>query len=187
MDRRGSRCDAAFCREHWSLVGGIAYCRRHAGTVRAFGPDVDPGMLPDLDNRGPSLVNWVATEIDPDVTALLHSVARAGELVTSEPTVRVIFGHDRRRRWERSWKVMDSRGISLKVSLTVNDGADDAVVEVQVGSEVVARGIPPWIARRRTHTTAGADVDAVQRQMFHSFILDHITGAVARYASTDPR
>ena len=44
---------------------GKFYCRRHAGVLRAVGAEVTPqGGLPDIDNRAPSLVSWIARDLD---------------------------------------------------------------------------------------------------------------------------
>jgi hypothetical protein len=186
-DRRGRACAMAFCPEHWSEVGGIQYCRRHAGTISAMGPGTELGALPELENRGPSLVSWVADEIGPEVEALLRGVAKNGETVKAEPEVKVIFDHKRRRRYERSWKLIEPTGISLKVALTVNEDEDDALVDVRVNSNVIARGVPPWIARRRAGLGVGGQVDKDQRELFHRFFINHIAEEVAAQRSSEAR
>jgi hypothetical protein len=178
-DRRGRACAVAFCPQHWSMVGGVVYCRRHAGTITALGPATEIGALPELENRGPSLVSWVADEISTEVESLLQATARHGETVKTEGEVTAVFDHHRRRRWERSWKLIEPTGISLKVSLTVNEDADDALIDVRVGSSVIARGVPPWIARRRAGLGVGGQVDADQRELFHRFFINHIAEEVA--------
>ena len=184
-DRRGRACSVAFCPEHWSRVGGVVYCRRHAGTVIALGPETEIGALPELENRGPSLVSWVADEIGPEVEELLRATAHDGETVRSEGEVAVIFDHKRRRRWERSWKLIQPTGISLKVSLTVNEDEDDALIDVRVGSNIIARGVPPWIARRRAGLGVGGQVDADQRELFHRFFINQIAEGVALERADD--
>ncbi len=184
-DRRGRVCAVAFCPDHWAMVGGVVYCRRHAGTMIALGPNIAIGALPELENRGPSLVNWVAAEIGAEVEELLRATAREGETVKSDAEVSVVFDHRRRRRWERSWKLIEATGISLAVSLTVNDDEDDALIDVRVGANVIARGVPPWIARRRAGLNAGGQVDTDQRELFHRFFINHIAEAVALERSPD--
>lgn len=178
-DRRGNECDAVFCPQHWSEVNGGVYCRRHASTMEAFGSGVDTATLPDIDNRGPSLVRWVADELNDEIEALLRSVARADETVRTETEVLVFIDHDRKRRWERGWKLLESTGISLKVAITVSEGDDDALVEVRVGSNVIARGVPPWIARRRAGLENAGPVDRDQRELFHRFFMNHIAEEVS--------
>ncbi|MHB8718891.1 MAG: hypothetical protein ACYDAC_08385 [Candidatus Dormibacteria bacterium] len=180
-DRRGHGCAGAFCPQHWTDVGGVVYCRRHAGTITALGLGMEAGALPDIDNRGPSLVSWIANEISDRVAEILAAAAAPGESVAVEPHVVVIYDQNRNRRWERSWKLIEPTGVTLKVSAQVaeNDG-DDALVDVRVGSNVIARGVPPWIARRRAGQTVDAEVDAAQRDLFRRFFLDHIATEVAR-------
>jgi hypothetical protein len=175
----------AFCSDHWGLVGGVVYCRRHAGTIVALGASVEPGALPELENRGPSLVSWVADDLTADVEELLRATARDGETVKTEREVRVIYDHKHRRRWERSWKLIERTGISFKVALTVDEEDDDALVDVRVDSTVIARGVPPWIARRRAGLGVGGQVDKDQRELFHRFFINHIAEGIAERRPRD--
>lgn len=177
-DRRGRQCTAAFCAEHRSMVGGVVYCRRHASTITALGANADAGSLPELENRGASLVDWVADAINDGVVAMLESTARDGETVKPEDEVTVIFDANRRRRWERSWKLIENTGVSLKVSLQVAADADDALVDARVGTYVVARGVPPWVTRRRARVEVTGQVDVAQRELFRQFFLSHIASEI---------
>jgi hypothetical protein len=184
-DRRGRNCDMAFCPQHSSKVGGVVYCRRHAATITALGTGIEKGALPEVDNRGPSLVNWIAEELDEPVTALLERNARPGEVVKTDAEVTIIYDQNRRRRFERSWKLFESTGISIKVCIQVAADADDALVDARVGQYVVARGVPPWIARRRAGLEVDDQVDAEQRQLFRQFLVDHIASEVAEQRTAD--
>lgn len=156
------------------MVGGVVYCRRHASTISALGEGADPASLPELDNRGPSLVDWMADAISDSIVAMLESSARESETVRTEEEVTLIFDAYRRRRWERSWKLIENTGVSLKVSLQVAADSDDALVDARVGTFVVARGVPPWVTRRRAGVEVTSQVDAEQRELFRKFFLDHI-------------
>ena len=182
-DRRRRACHVAFCPDHWSMVGEIVYCRRHASTLLALGRGTEVGALPELENRGASLVNAVANQIGPAVEELLRATAGQGETVTSESEVSVIVNHERRRRWERSWKLIEPTGINLKASVTVSEGEDDALVEVRVDSNVLVRVTPPWIARRRAGLRPGGQADADQREIFHRSLVDQIAHAVVEQRS----
>jgi hypothetical protein len=184
-DRRSRTCEVAFCPAHWSMVGGVVYCRRHAGTIVAMGQGVDASAMPEVENRGPSLVGYVADEIGPEVEELLRAAANPNETVKFEKGVAVVFDHKRRRRWERSWKLLQPTGISIKISLTVKEDEDDALIDVRVGSAVIARGVPPWIARRRAGLGVGGQVDADQRELFHRFFINHIAEAIAHEREAD--
>jgi hypothetical protein len=173
-DRRGQKCTTAFCPEHRSMVGGVVYCRRHASTITALGAGASARSLPEVENRGASLVDWMANAISDGVVAMLEKTARASEKVKTEEEVTVIFDAQRRRRWERSWKLIESTGVSLKVSLQVAADADDALVDARVGTYVVARGVPPWVTRRRAGVEVTSQVDAEQRELFAQFFLNHI-------------
>jgi hypothetical protein len=177
-DRRGRQCTTAFCAEHRSMVGGVVYCRRHASTITALGANADARSLPELENRGASLVDWMADAINDGVVAMLESTARDGETVKNEDEVTVIFDANRRRRWERSWKLIENTGVSLKVSLQVAADADDALVDARVGTYVVARGVPPWVTRRRARVEVTGQVDVEQRELFRQFFLSHIASEI---------
>jgi len=184
-DRRGRTCSVAFCPDHWSMIGGVVYCRRHASTIIGLGARTEAAALPELENRGPSLVSWVADELTAEIEGLLRAAAREGETVKTEPELAAIYDHKRRRRWERSWKLLERTGISLKVALSVCDDDDDALLDVRVGSNVIARGVPPWIARRRAGLGVGGQVDKDQRELFHRFFLNHIAEEIALQRAED--
>lgn len=180
VDRRGRLCNGLYCPAHREQIEGSVYCRRHAGTVRALGDDGRSRFgLPDLDNRGPSLVNWIASDIDDRVRALLDQVARPGERVLVDDEVILAYDHERRPRWERSWKLVETTGLVLKVSIQV-DEREDPLVTVRVGHEMVAKGVPPWIARRKQGHEVPDSVDRSQRQLFYRFLQENITTAVHR-------
>ena len=133
------------------VIDGRVYCRRHAGVVSALpgGYLANAAPLPDLENRAPSLVSWVAREVDADIRHLLLSVPDPGEVteLLTDPVYLVFTGADRRRAWERAWKLVDQTGDTLRVSLLVEEWAD-AEVAVRVDMAIVERLMPPWIAQR---------------------------------------
>lgn len=179
-DRRGRSCGAAFCPDHWTLIGGVVYCRRHASTIVALGARAaDPGALPDLENRGPSLVTFIANELDATVREDLQKVARANESVATDREAQVFHDPNRRIRWERAWKLFDHTGVILKVTVFVNE-SDDTMVYARVGAENVARGVPPWIERRKRGQDVAPDVDAHQRELFFDFLRQHLADGIPR-------
>ena len=184
-DRRGRTCKATFCPEHSVSVEGVTYCRRHAGTMRALGSKgrVRSG-LPDLDNRGPSLVNHISDELDPAVMGVLASVARDGERVLREDEVTMAFDPDRNARWERSWKLVETTGVVIKVTVCVEDHRDETVA-IRVGSELVGDGVPPWIQHRVRGETVSAEVDQSERRLFYRFLTENITAAVHQLRERD--
>lgn len=56
---------------------------------------------------------------------------------------------------------------------------DDALIRIIVGSEMVADGIPPWIARRRMGEDVDVAIDVALRQLFYQYLQDSIARAVA--------
>lgn len=182
VDRRGRRCRTAWCPVHRVVVHDSVYCRRHAGVVRA----VPTGALdaqtpmPDLDNRAPSLVNWVANELDAEVRRLLlHELGRSGAELIADPVALVFVGIDRARAWERSWKLAGHTGTLGKVALMVEEDADTEVA-VKVGPNVVDRIVPPWIGRRGMTNPATPADDRRERDRFNEHILDAVDRGLAR-------
>jgi len=68
----------------------------------------------------------------------------------------------------------------LKLTIHVSE-EDDAMVRISVGSEMVAQGIPPWIARRRMGEEVDVAIDLAQRRLFYQFLEERIAGAVAQF------
>jgi hypothetical protein len=186
VDRRRRPCTAAFCPEHWAVIGGIVYCRRHAGTIAAIGAGSQAEALPDVDNRAASLVNWVARDLTPFIDSALQAHAGPHEHLVPDPRVKVGYDRLRARRFERSWKLVDHTGVALQVSLFVSED-DDATVHIRVGAGVVAEGVPPWIERRRRRLVVSEEVDQAQRQMFYRFLQEHISSALEHTRSLDHR
>ena len=128
------------------------YCRRHGGVMAAIRTDtseqIDP---PDLDNRALSLCEWVARDIDPDVRVLLEEIREGAPdaAVRSHPLHLVVLRQPPSRTWARNWTLGDNTGTMRKVSVEVNEAADDVVV-ASVDGTTVAREVPPWISDRAT-------------------------------------
>ena len=166
VDKRGRRCPTAWCPAHVVDVAGFPYCRRHASTMTAIeGAEVVAG-LPDLENRAPSLVGWIARDLDAPIREVLTRVAPAGgtNLVT-DPVRLVITPGGSTRRWAKTWKIVDSTAVLSRVSIEV-DEVDDTQVSARVDSELIGRGVPPWIGNRRAGKRVDAEADASERAEF---------------------
>jgi hypothetical protein len=186
VDRRGRRCDTSWCPNHWATVGGIVYCRRHAGTIAAIGYFDHPSGMPDVDNRAPSLVNWVARDLDAFVAATLVQSATQGETFVREPVVSTHADRSGGRRYERGWKLVDHTGLRLVVAVFLVEG-EETTVRVRVGSGVVAEGVPPWIERHRRGVEVTEETDRNQRALFYAFLQKHIVAAVRANRAVDQR
>lgn len=177
VDRRGRACGTAWCPDHQSIVSGTVYCRRHAGVVGAL--QSGEGSMPDLENRAPSLVNWVSRDVEQviqDIVAGYREQLGSDRLLT-EPVHLTFLGPERLRVWERSWKLVDHTGWSVRVALEVEEERDTEVA-VRVGRNVVARVVPPWIAARQRGELLPADVDRAQRQDFYRSLTATVTAAI---------
>jgi len=178
VDRRQRVCGTAWCPDHQSVVAGNVYCRRHAGVIGAL--QGQPQLvMPDLENRAPSLVNWVGRDVEQviqDIVTGYRSELGTDRLI-ADPVQLVFLGAERARVWERSWKLVDHTGWNLRVALEV-DELRDTEVAVRVGRNVVARMTPPWIDARRRGEVVAPEVDAAQREEFYRGIAAAVASAI---------
>lgn len=136
--------------------------------------------MPDLETRAPSLVSWVAREVDADIRQLLLAGLRADQArLVTDPVYLVFIGCDRRRAWERAWKLVDHAGRSLRIALRVEECAD-AEVEIRVNAESVDRLTPPWIVQRLHGAMPPPEVDAQRRKDFNRRLLGVIHRGIER-------
>ncbi len=184
-DRRERSCPTAFCAAHSVSVGRATYCRRHAGTVQAIGELAkNPNGLPDLLDRGPGLINWIARDLDKDIRTLLARTVRPGESVIVDDAVRLKHDHWRQARWERSWRIVEHTGPVLAVTVHMSED-DEFRVHVRVGAEMVADSVPPWIARRSQGVEVEAAIDISQRQLFYQMLEENISAAIIRFRARE--
>ncbi len=181
VDRRNRSCKSGWCPSHRIVMDGQVFCRRHAGVVSALpGGSSASGPLPDLENRAPSLVSWVARELDADIRSILLREVdpNSGAQLIADPVCLIFIGAERQRAWERSWKLAVHTGLAIRVGLQVAEDAD-AEVAVKVGALVVDRVVPPWIVQRLHRDAPSADIDADRRREFNKRLIDAITRGVA--------
>ncbi len=182
VDRRDRQCRTAWCPDHRAVVDLHVYCRRHAGIVGAL-PAGDTSVtmpMPDLENRAPSLVAWVARQVDSDVwQMMLHELeAAGGGQLIADPVTLVFVGVDRQRAWERAWKLATHEGEKRRVSLVVEE-ANDNEVAVRVGANIVMRLLPPWIGHRMRHERVSAEQDEMEREAFNRAVLQAVEQGLA--------
>jgi hypothetical protein len=151
-----------------------AFCRRHArlfGSAGAGEFQIEQS-LPDLDNRSPSLADYVGDALEPRVLQFLWSLCLPGtnDQVASEPLRVVHPTSGGTRRWDRSWKIYDHTGVIVQVPVEADESRDPDV-DLKVGRNIVGQGVPPWIARRRQGLPAlGAAADAEERERFYAYL-----------------
>ena len=187
-DRRGRICQLAFCPNHGSVIEGVPYCRRHASTVRAIGPLAQPiptaGPTSTTARRRSSTGSRVSSTGTSE-RSWRRPRARARPS-SSDDAVHLSRDYNRNLRWERSWRLVENTGLVLKISINVSE-ENDALVRIIVGSEMVADGIPPWIARRRMGEDVDVAIDVAQRQLFYQYLQESIARAVAEFRGSGDR
>ena len=180
VDRRQRQCQSAWCHQHQQVAFNGIYCRRHAGIINALGPDHASVPLPDLDNRAPSLANWVGRDLDAPIRDLLE---REYPGQTLHVTAVVSGGSWRERVWSRSWKLISEAGIDLWVNISVAE-ADDSVVRLGLEGRIIAELSPPWIEARRHGVTVDRHTDTEARRRFYTLILEDFVTAIAEHKAT---
>jgi hypothetical protein len=173
VDRRQVKCGTTWCDEHSRIVLGLPYCRRHATVAPSLSNGFFSHMLPDVENRAPSLATWVGGELDTAVRIALTADAPHKDAYVVSGAVRPVrVPGSTMPVWLRSWTLVDSTGVLQHVSIEV-DEEDDRAVVVRVGGEPMGRHQPPWIGRPRTETVA-PELDAAARQAFRITVMHDI-------------
>ncbi|HXO66388.1 MAG TPA: EAL domain-containing protein [Candidatus Dormibacteraeota bacterium] len=178
-DRRNEFCGTGWCARHTAVIDGVAYCRRHAGVVRAMEKsEAGPSQRPEVYNRAPSLCEWVANELDGGIRAIMIMTQRVhpGTSIGTRPLHCVLNGMPRRPMWYRSWMLQDHTGTQLHISVEVDEARETEVV-VRVDSIEVERFIPPWIKERGS---GDPGLIAQRRHYFRSRILQSVAEASVR-------
>ena len=178
IDRRGLACETGWCEDHMVLIDGLPLCRRHASVIRAI-PEAERLTPPDRNNRAPSLVEWMAQDLDGDIRAALDSVKMPDDQFRAEPAHLAHIGPSRVRAWVRSWKLVHHTGFSHWVSVDVPE-ATQTEIAIRVDGHVVAHMEPPWIRARREGVTLTPEEDVEQRRQFRDDLVARIREQLAQ-------
>lgn len=190
IDRRGRSCGTAWCPAERSVVNGRVYCSLHAHTICGIEHEYGSSVHPDVNSRTVAVMTWMAAVAADDIVAVLNFLCiLRGELLVTEPIRRVFHAVNRRRVWEKQWKVLSPTGVTLRVCLAADEQRPD-VIEVVVNNETVARLRPSltleleapspsdleWLTRELVQPVADAleswitpdDEEALARLVGHS-------------------
>src|ERR1700737_1550074 len=107
-DRRGRACPTKWGPPHQKIVGTALYCRRPAGVMVALlaAPEEERDF-PDLDNRAPSLVEFMARRLHAGVVNILEATAAAypGASVGTDGLHITRPGMPRQPDWQHRWRL----------------------------------------------------------------------------------
>ncbi len=181
VDGRGRRCETYWCPEHVRSVASQPYCPRHAGIVMALNLSARKGHRPDIDNRAPSLANWIGNDMDLGLRKILREVLdrHDAETIVVEPICYVFRAGNREHAWERTWTLANHAGITLRISIGVVESAD-AVVRVRVGERTLEEVVPPWVEHHRRREGLDPHTDLQERREFYIHLFDVIGEAVGQ-------
>ena len=144
IDRRERSCPTAWCAEHRQVTHDQIYCPMHARLLDGTHNDFSDSTHPDLENRAPAVVNWAAREMQEDVDSIVEGIARdLEETLVVDPVRFVLFGVERVRTWDRSWKTVTIHGHSFRAAIAVEEARPDVILG-KVNSQVVVRIPAPW-------------------------------------------
>ena len=174
VDRRQRSCGGAWCKNHRQMAFNEMYCRRHAGIIQALGANYATLTLPDLENRAPSLANWVGRDLDGPIRDLLEKHYPGHEM---NVTTVVNGGGLRDRTWGRAWKLISETGVDLSIAVSVPQ-ADDSVVRVIYEGRVLVELTPPWIEARRDGHILDPEADSEARHRFYARIVEDLEAAI---------
>lgn len=161
------------------MVANSVYCRRHAGIMAAVLalPD-EERELPDLDNRAPSLLEYIARRLHASAVQLLQQEggAHPGSAINVDPMHATMAGTPRVRGWEHRWRLLDQTGPLATVGIRI-DEESDSTVQVKVDGNVVHIAQPPWISERGSGSEEG---DSARRELFDRDLVGAMTEGLAR-------
>jgi len=179
VDRRRVRCTSARCEAHQVVFGGAPYCPRHAGVVRAIAraPE-EEREFPEVDNRAPSLCEWMAESLEPGMLQLIghYQAQRPGSRLAPEALTVVQAGTPRVRGWEHRWRLVDDTGPIVTVALRVEEPRDSVVI-IKINGIPCHEAVPPWISEQGPLTP---EADQQRRAMFNHGLLVVVAEQVHR-------
>ena len=91
--------------------------------------------------------------------------APAGSTVVTDPVRLILTPGGHTRRWAKTWKLADHRGVINRVSVEV-DESEDPQVAARVDMELIGSGVPPWIEHRLRGETVDATTAERERRGF---------------------
>jgi hypothetical protein len=153
IDGSGKECRTQWCPKHMRAMHGADVCRRHAGLLRAVGAELGETGLPLVDNRAPSLVNWIFRDIEFAVRALLATDGNIDD-VAADTTVHLTSNGAGGVLWQQSMAIHGTA--AHRVTVAVDDGTP-TVVSIRVDNTGVFEEEPPWIARRLGRAPSESD------------------------------
>lgn len=165
VDRRSKDCRTSWCPSHQYIVGDRVFCRRHAGIMVAIlDLPEDEREFPDLENRAPSLVEFMARRLHAGAVQLLQAIGaeHPGASIAADGLHATMSGAPRARGWEHKWRLFDNTGPLATLAVRVDEEAD-SVVQVRVDGSVVKSAVPPWITER---VAPSPEADVARRDAF---------------------
>jgi hypothetical protein len=186
-DRRGKRCGLSWCPDHQKSILGMCYCIRHGNTVSALELWEGGGesrrldtaklaKLPDVKNRAPSLVYWVALAIDSQVREIMAAACGVRSDQVERSAVKSFIGRGQMDHWITTWNP-DGPGRNAAVSVEIGEMRPTEVV-INVNGQPVTKGVPPWVTHHENLERVDAETDDRERKDYFAGIVEAISNAL---------
>ena len=143
-DRHERPCPTAWCPEHRYITRGAVFCPSHGRLLDGTADEFRSTVRVDLGNAVPMVLTWAVQEVDAEVsTAMLQLALEWQEALVLDPVHFALMGVHRLRTWERAWKICDSAGPTLRVSVVIEE-ARPGFVEGRINARTVVTVAVPW-------------------------------------------
>lgn len=169
IDRNDQQCPTSWCANHIIVSNGTPYCRRCAGIVSRV-EHLPDDLRPALSTRAPSLVAWVASDLDDTVRSMLEASALEidGATVRQEPMqVEDLV-------WSFGWELLVGTVVEHSVFIEVSEKKDSHFGIVVDGLNVIV-AVPPWIERREASKFVSEFQEQLERRSFYARIVGFIS------------
>jgi hypothetical protein len=144
IDRRQRPCPTAWCPQHRHVTHGAVFCPAHGGFLVGAQDEFRETVHVDLGNAVPAVLAWVVQEIDDEISsAMLYVAMEWHQALVLDPVHFGLVGVHRVRTWERSWKVCDSLGPTLRVSVVIEEARPD-VLQARMNAQPLIDLPIPW-------------------------------------------
>lgn len=144
VDRKERPCPTAWCPQHRHVTHGGVFCPTHGDFLDGTAYEFRETVRVDLGNAVPTVLAWVVQEIDAEIsTAMLYVAMEWHQALVLDPVHFALAGVHRTRTWERAWKVCDTVGPTLRVSVVIEEGRPN-VAEARMNGQTLISLIVPW-------------------------------------------
>ena len=151
VDASGRACISWWCPDHAALVGGLPFCRRHAGVAALLVSRVGSLFelpVPRVDDRALPLLLRLTDQLDARAAELLGYLYRdrSDVLLSGHANIRERLASGRHEGWDAMWTASGPTGYLTTITLRVTAEEPPRVLLLRDGS-LLFDAVPDWILR----------------------------------------